>query len=80
MALKGMQKTTGRIVGTLFEVPMDASKFAEALGAAAFRAETHDEFAAALKAAQELKQVAVIELLTDRDEIPPTAHRTVNLN
>ncbi|MGD0029953.1 thiamine pyrophosphate-binding protein [Paenibacillus illinoisensis] len=80
MALKGMQKTTGRIDGTVFEVPMDASKFAEALGAAAFRAETHDEFAAALKAAQELKQVAVIELLTDRDEIPPTAHRTVNLN
>lgn len=80
MALKGMQKTTGRIDGTLFEVPMDASKFAEALGAAAFRAETHGEFTAALKAAQELKQVAVIELLTDRDEIPPTAHRTVNLN
>ncbi|MCG7384888.1 thiamine pyrophosphate-binding protein [Paenibacillus sp. ACRRY] len=80
MALKGMQKTTGRIDGTLFEVPMDASKFAEALGAVAFRAETHGEFIAALKAAQELKQVAVIELLTDRDEIPPTAHRTVNLN
>lgn len=79
MALKGMQKTTGRIDGTLFEVPMDASKFAEALGAAAFRAETHAEFTAAIKAAQELKQVAVIELLTDRDEIPPTAHRTVNL-
>ncbi|MEO2204401.1 thiamine pyrophosphate-binding protein [Paenibacillus pabuli] len=80
MALKGMQKTTGRIDGTLFEVPMDASKFAESLGAAAFRAETHAEFTAALKAAQELNQVAVIELLTDRDEIPPTAHRTVNLN
>ncbi|NUU80100.1 thiamine pyrophosphate-binding protein [Paenibacillus xylanilyticus] len=80
MALKGMQKTTGRIDGTLFEVPMDAAKFAESLGALAFRAETHAEFNTALKTAQELKQVTVIELMTDRDEIPPTAHRTVNLN
>ncbi|WP_145409634.1 thiamine pyrophosphate-binding protein [Paenibacillus xylanexedens] len=80
MALKGMQKTTGRIDGTLFEVPMDASKFAESLGAVAFRAETQAEFTVALKEAQQLNQVTVIELLTDRDEIPPTAHRTLNLN
>ncbi|PQP82422.1 hypothetical protein C0Q44_13345 [Paenibacillus sp. PCH8] len=80
MALKGMEKTTGRIDGTLFEVPMDAAKFAESLGAIAFRAETHAEFTSALKKAQTLEQVTVIELLTDRDEIPPTAHRTVTLN
>ncbi|MDN8590016.1 thiamine pyrophosphate-binding protein [Paenibacillus sp. 11B] len=80
MALKGMEKTTGRIDGTLYEVPLDAAKFAESLGAVAYRAETRDEFASALQAAQELNQVTVIELLTDRDEIPPTAHRTVTLN
>lgn len=80
MALKGMEKTTGRIDGTLYEVPLDAAKFAESLGAVAYRAETRDEFASALQAAQELNQVTVIELLTDRDEIPPTAHRTVILN
>ncbi|WP_342555172.1 thiamine pyrophosphate-binding protein [Paenibacillus sp. FSL R7-0652] len=80
MALKGMEKTTGRIDGTLFEVPMDAVKFAESLGAAAFRAETLAQFSAALEAALKLKQTAVIELLTDRDEIPPTAHRVVNLD
>ncbi|WP_440118282.1 thiamine pyrophosphate-binding protein [Paenibacillus sp. QZ-Y1] len=80
MALKGMEKTTGRIDGTLFEVPMDAAKFAESLGAVAFRAETRDEFTSALQAAQHLNQVTVIELLTDRNEIPPTAHRTVTLN
>ncbi|WP_458460234.1 thiamine pyrophosphate-binding protein [Paenibacillus sp.] len=80
MALKGMEKTTGRIDGTLFEVPMDAVKFAESLGAVAFRAETHAEFSSALSTAQTLNQVTVIELLTDRDEIPPTAHRTVTLN
>lgn len=80
MALKGMEKTTGRIDGTLFEVPMDAAKFAESLGAVAFRAETHEEFSSALSTAQTLNQVTVIELLTDRDEIPPTAHRTVTLN
>ncbi|MCZ4151701.1 hypothetical protein BZG21_45805, partial [Escherichia coli] len=67
MALKGMQKTTGRIDGTLYEVPMDAAKFAESLGAAAYRAETQAEFASALQSAQRLQQVAVIELLTDRD-------------
>jgi acetolactate synthase-1/2/3 large subunit len=80
MALKGMEKTTGRIDGTLYEVPLDAAKFAESLGAVAYHAETRDEFASALQAAQQLNQVTVIELLTDRDEIPPTAHRTVTLN
>lgn len=80
MALKGMQKTTGRIDGTLYEVPMDGAKFAESLGAAAYRAETQAEFASALQSAHRLQQVAVIELLTDRDEIPPTAHRTLNLD
>ena len=80
MALKGMKKTTGRIDVTLFEVPMDAVKFAESLGAAAFRAETLSQFSASLEAALKLKQVTVIELLTDRDEIPPTAHRVVNLD
>ncbi|MGN7411920.1 thiamine pyrophosphate-binding protein [Paenibacillus sp. SAF-068] len=80
MALKGMEKTTGRIDGTVYEVPMDAAKFAESLGAVAFRAETLAEFSSALNAAQTLNRVTVIELLTDRDEIPPTAHRTVTLN
>ncbi|MNP87400.1 hypothetical protein D3C76_1882700 [compost metagenome] len=59
---------------------MDAAKFAESLGAVAFRAETLAEFSSALNTAQTLNQVTVIELLTDRDEIPPTAHRTVTLN
>lgn len=80
MALKGMEKTTGRIDGTVYEVPMDAAKFAESLGAVAFRAETLAEFSSALNTAQTLNRVTVIELLTDRDEIPPTAHRTVTLN
>lgn len=80
MALKGMEKTTGRIDGTIFEVPMDAVKFAESLGATGFRAETQEEFASAISQAVELNRVAVIELLTDRDEMPPTAHRTLDLN
>lgn len=79
MALKGMEKTTGRIDGTIFEVPMDAVKFAESLGATGFRCETAEQFASAIKAAIALNSVAVIELLTDRDEVPPTAHRTLNL-
>ncbi|BCG59309.1 acetolactate synthase, large subunit, biosynthetic type [Paenibacillus sp. URB8-2] len=80
MALKGMEKTTGRIDGTIFEVPMDAVKFAESLGAAGFRCETKEQFAAAIGEAVALNRVAVIELLTDRDEVPPTAHRVLNLN
>ncbi|MEK5464587.1 thiamine pyrophosphate-binding protein [Paenibacillus sp. FSL R7-0210] len=79
MALKGMEKTTGRIDGTIFEVPMDAVKFAESLGAAGFRCETQEEFAAAIREAVALNKAAVIELLTDRDEMPPTAHRTLDL-
>ncbi|MEK4048110.1 thiamine pyrophosphate-binding protein [Paenibacillus sp. FSL H8-0048] len=79
MALKGMEKTTGRIDGTIFEVPMDAVKFAESLGAAGFRCETQEEFAAAIREAIALNKTSVIELLTDRDEMPPTAHRTLDL-
>lgn len=80
MALKGMEKTTGRIDGTIFEVPMDAVKFAESLGATGYRCETAEEFATAIQDAVALNRVAVIELLTDRDEVPPTAHRTLTLN
>jgi len=79
MALKGMEKTMGRIDGTLYETPLDVVKFAESLGAAGYKCETAEQFAAALRAAVQLRSVAVIELLTDRDEIPPTAHRTVTI-
>lgn len=80
MALKGMEKTTGRIDGTIYEVPMDAVKFAESLGATGYKCETAEQFANAIKDAVALNRVAVIELLTDRDEVPPTAHRTLNMN
>ncbi|XMB28637.1 thiamine pyrophosphate-binding protein [Paenibacillus sp. BR2-3] len=79
MALKGMEKTTGRNDGTIFEVPMDVVKFAESLGATGFKCETAEQFASAIREAVALNAVAVIELLTDRDEVPPTAHRTLNL-
>lgn len=80
MALKGMEKTTGRIDGSLFEVPLDAVKFAESLGAVGYKCETAEQFSLAIKDAITLNHVAVIELLTDRNEIPPTVHRSVNLN
>lgn len=79
MALKGMEKTAGRIDGTLIEAPLDVVKYAESLGASGFKCETANEFSLAIKAAINLNSVAVIELITDRDEIPPTAHRTLNL-
>lgn len=80
MALKGMEKTTGRIDGTIYEVPMDTVKFAESLGATGYKCETAEEFETAIKDAVAINRVAVIELLTNRDEVPPTAHRTLNLN
>lgn len=80
MALKGMAKTTGRIDGTIFEVPMDAVKFAESLGADGYRCDTLEQFEFAVDKAVSLNRVAVIELITDRDEVPPTAHRVLNLN
>ncbi|MNP84116.1 acetolactate synthase 3 catalytic subunit [compost metagenome] len=59
---------------------MDAVKFAESLGATGYKCETAEEFETAIKDAVAINRVAVIELLTDRDEVPPTAHRTLNLN
>ncbi|KAF4325451.1 hypothetical protein G195_000919 [Phytophthora kernoviae 00238/432] len=69
MALKGMEKTTGRIDGTLYEVPLDAAKFAESLGAVAYRAETQDEFASALQAAQQLNQDTIAPINTKEYEL-----------
>ncbi|MNC38358.1 pyruvate oxidase [compost metagenome] len=80
MALKGMEKTTGRIDGTIFEVPMDACQFARSLGAAAFRCGTMEEFEQAVQEAVSHRRATVIELLTDRSEIPPTAHRVLVMN
>ncbi|MNO01325.1 thiamine pyrophosphate protein [compost metagenome] len=59
---------------------MDASQFARSLGAAAFRCETMEQFEQAVQEAVSLKRAAVIELLTDRSEIPPTAHRVLVMN
>ncbi len=80
MALKGMQKTTGRTDGTLYEVPMDVAMFAESLGATGIRCETAEQFAAGLRQALDSRQTTVIELITDRSEIPPTAHRVLHMD
>lgn len=80
MALKGMEKTTGRTDGTIFEVPMDAVRFAESLGAVGFKCETMEQFTDAIREASGSNRVSVIELITDRSEVPPTAHRTLSLD
>ncbi|NHN32482.1 thiamine pyrophosphate-binding protein [Paenibacillus agricola] len=75
MVEKGMARHLGRAVGTNYHVPMQAAKFGEAMGAAGFRCTTEEELRAALVQALTNKQVNVIEVMVDPQEVPPTMKR-----
>jgi len=75
MVNKGMKYNLGRTDGTVFDIPMDARKYAEAMGAAAYSCRTGAEFEDALRQALAESVTAVIEVLVDPEEIPPTMAR-----
>ncbi len=75
MVRKGMKQYTGREDGTLYETPMKAADFAASMGALAYTCSTKSEFCATLIKALDINKTQVIELLVDREEIPPTLAR-----
>ncbi|QHT58519.1 thiamine pyrophosphate-binding protein [Paenibacillus lycopersici] len=75
MVDKGMARHLGKAVGTTYNVPLDAAKFGEALGARGYRCETEDELRAALADALQSNQTCVIDIIMDPHEIPPTMKR-----
>ncbi|MFM1651244.1 thiamine pyrophosphate-binding protein [Brevibacillus sp. B_LB10_24] len=75
MVDKGMAAHLGRGIGTTYQTPLHAAKFAESMGAASFRCTREEELRAAIAEALQLEQVAVIEVMVDPYEIPPTMKR-----
>ncbi|MFU0789992.1 MAG: thiamine pyrophosphate-binding protein [Virgibacillus proomii] len=75
MVDKGMLYNLGRSVGTRYGTEMNAAKFAESLGATGYRCMTMEEVIAATKTALKHPQTAVIEIIVEKEEVPPTLKR-----
>ncbi len=71
----GMKKMFNFTVGSVFETPMNATAFAQSLGAAAFRCSDENDVARALQFAINHQGPTVVEVLVDPEEIPPILKR-----
>jgi acetolactate synthase-1/2/3 large subunit len=77
MVEKGMSIFTGRSVGTIYEVPLDVTKFAESMGAKAFCCHNETEVSEAVKSSLRIGGPVVIEIIVDPHEIPPIMSRAL---
>ncbi|GKV70462.1 acetolactate synthase large subunit [Sporosarcina sp. NCCP-2716] len=79
MVEKGMRKMIGTSIGGTYETPLDAAAFAKSMGVEAVTSTGPAETAAAIEQAlhtiQRTDKPAVVEVLVDQDEIPPTMGR-----
>ncbi|WJY26324.1 thiamine pyrophosphate-binding protein [Sporosarcina trichiuri] len=79
MVEKGMRKMIGTSIGGTYETPLDAAAFARSMGVCAETCRTPDETAEAIEEAlltiRRTKKPAVVEVLVDQNEIPPTMGR-----
>lgn len=75
MVDKGMARHLGRAVGTAYAPPLDAARFGESMGAAAYRCTTEGELRHAVAAALRERRTTVIDVIVDPNEIPPTMKR-----
>lgn len=75
MVDKGMARHLGRSVGTVYSPPLDAAKFGESMGAAAYRCRAESELRQAVAAALSERRTTVIDVIVDPHEIPPTMKR-----
>lgn len=75
MVGKGMKAHIGKAVGTDFAIPVDITQYAQSMGARAFTCRTAHQLKEALIKALMSNETAVIEVIVDRDEIPPTMRR-----
>jgi acetolactate synthase-1/2/3 large subunit len=75
MVDKGMSRHLGKAVGTLYETPLNAALFGQSVGALAYRCSTEEELTIAITDALKSKQAAVIDVIVDPYEIPPTMKR-----
>ena len=75
MVEKAMQYSYGKVIGAVYETPIDATLFGRSLGATAFCCHTKSEIENAIKIALKNQGPTVIEVMVDPNEIPPTLSR-----
>jgi acetolactate synthase-1/2/3 large subunit len=75
MVRQGMKAHVGKIVGTELEVPVDISQYAHSMGALSFKCRSSNQLKEALIKALMSNVTAVIEVIVNRNEIPPTMKR-----
>jgi acetolactate synthase-1/2/3 large subunit len=75
MVEKGMANFHDRVVGVVYNHPLNVSQFAQSMGAEAFRCHNEQELAKALKQALLNRIPTVVEVMVDPTEIPPTLKR-----
>jgi acetolactate synthase-1/2/3 large subunit len=80
MVDKGMSYNTGRSVGAIYPTALDASAFAQSMGARAFLCRQASEVEAAVRNALALEGPSVIEVMVDPQEIPPILSRLLTLD
>ncbi|UKS26731.1 thiamine pyrophosphate-binding protein [Paenibacillus sp. HWE-109] len=75
MVDNGMTLHLGKAIGTVYRTMLDAQKYAESMGALAFKCSTAQELEDAIRQAQAANTTVVIEVIVDPVELPPTAKR-----
>ncbi|MEF3303226.1 thiamine pyrophosphate-binding protein [Paenibacillus sp. GYB003] len=80
MVDKGMSYNTGRSVGAIYSVPLQAARYAAALGADSFCCHTEEEIGDAVRTALQARTPTVVEVIVDPCEIPPILSRLLELD
>ncbi|MCQ6559827.1 thiamine pyrophosphate-binding protein [Paenibacillus mendelii] len=75
MVEKGMVKYLGKAIGAVYNKPIDAAMFGEALGARGYRCYTVEDIRHAVKEALTSSYPSVIDIIVDPFETPPTMKR-----
>jgi len=75
MVEKGMVKYLGKAIGAVYDKPIQAAQFGESLGALGYRCFTAEEIRDAVREAVQSKRPAVIDIVVDPLETPPTMKR-----
>ncbi|MCM3634267.1 thiamine pyrophosphate-binding protein [Paenibacillus camelliae] len=71
----GMTLNLGKAVGTVYRTMLDGQRFGESMGALSFKCFDAKELRAAIEAAKQANTTAVIEVMVDPYELPPTTKR-----
>ncbi|WP_276917372.1 thiamine pyrophosphate-binding protein [Aneurinibacillus aneurinilyticus] len=75
MVDKGMSNHFGKSIGSVYDIGVHVQKFAESLGANAFRCQTSEEIMLSVHEALTHNGPSVIEIMVDPYEVPPTLLR-----